>query len=121
MISRLINDIREDGYKLLRQTEHASRKHLLEKYAVLSHIEMEIFEVKKGYAVIGKSIKGLNFRSKTDTTIISIERNKIMCSYPAPDYTFEEGDVIFLSGKKENIDKAKKYIIEGVILDSRQS
>lgn len=121
VISRLINDIREDGYKLLRQTEHASRKHLLEKYAVLSHIEMEIFEVKKGYAVIGKSIKGLNFRSKTDTTIISIERNKIMCSYPAPDYTFEEGDVIFLSGKKENIDKAKKYIIEGVILDSRQS
>lgn len=113
VISRLINDIRQDGYKMLRQTEITTRKHLLEKYAVLSHIEMEIFVIKKDSAVLGKSIKELDFRSRTGATIISIERNKQMYSYPSPEFTFEEGDTVFISGKKENINKAIKYIAEG--------
>lgn len=113
VISRLINDIRQDGYKMLRQTEITTRKHLLEKYAVLSHIEMEVFVIKKDSAVLGKSIKELNFRSRTGATIISIERNKQMYSYPSPEFTFEEGDTVFISGNKENISKAINYIAEG--------
>lgn len=113
VISNLINLIREDGYRALRQTGLIARKHLLEKYAVLSHVEIETFVVSEDSTALGKSIRELDFRSKTGATIISIERNHEMNTNPVPDLIFEVGDTVFITGKKEEITRGLYYLAEG--------
>ncbi len=115
VISNLVNLIREDGYRGLRQTGLIARKHLLEKYAVLSHVEIETFVVSKDSTALGKSIRELDFRSKTGATIISVERNHEMNINPVPDFIFEVGDTVFITGKKEDITRGLYYLVEGIV------
>jgi K+/H+ antiporter YhaU regulatory subunit KhtT len=95
--------IREDGYRALRQPRTTSQKLLFDKYAVLSRITVEV----------GKSIAELMFRTKTGATIIAIERNKKMHTSPDPKFSFEAGDMVFITGNRENINRAIAYLTEG--------
>jgi len=117
VISSLINMIREDGYKVLRQSGVTTRKHLLEKYAVLSQVDIEPFIINTNSPVLGKSIKDLGFRTKTGATIISVERNNQMYTNPDPELTLEVGDTVFITGKKEDINRALYYLAEGMLPD----
>jgi CPA2 family monovalent cation:H+ antiporter-2 len=114
-IYNLIDMIREAGYRALRQTETAARKPLFDKCTVLSDVNIEIFTITDNSPVIGKSIKDLHFRTKTGATIIAVERDNQMNTSPDPDFSFEVGDILFITGKKEDINKAIIYLTEGKI------
>ncbi len=110
VISNSIDMIRKDGYRLLRQAGVSTRKHLLEKHAVFSHVDIETFTIYPNSPVSGKSIKDLGFRSKTGATIIAVERNNQMHTVLDPGFTFKIGDIVFITGKKDDIKRAVSYL-----------
>lgn len=114
-IFNFVDMIREDGYKALRQARTARKKPIFDKLTVLSNIAVELFTIKDDSHALGKSIKELNFRSRTGTTIIAIERGKQVHTSPDPEVSLKAGDIIFITGKRENINKAIVYLLEGTI------
>ncbi|HDH11984.1 MAG TPA: hypothetical protein ENG83_07290 [Nitrospirae bacterium] len=113
VISGFIDMIRKDGYRLLRQAGVATRNHLLEKYAFLSRVDIETFTIHPASPVLNKSIKELDFRSKTGAAIIAIERKNQMHTVVDPEFIFEPGDIVFITGEKDAIKKAVTYLTEG--------
>ena len=114
-IFNFIDMIREDGYRALRQSKTATRKPLFDKYAVLSDIALEVCTIHDTSPVRGKSIEDLRFRTKTGATIIVIERENRMHTSPDPKFSFKTGDIVFITGKREDINKAIVYLTEGKV------
>jgi CPA2 family monovalent cation:H+ antiporter-2 len=105
--------IREDGYKALRQKREATRKPLFDKCTVLTNVTIELFTINEGSPVLGRSIEELRFRTKTGATIIAVERENRMNSSPDPTFSFKAGDIVFITGTREDINKAIVYLTEG--------
>ncbi len=121
VIFNFIDMIRKDGYKALRQTGSDTQLPLFDKYSVLSSIAVESVTISGDSPVIGKSIEALRFRTKTGATIIAIERNSRMHTSPAPEFCFDTGDIVFITGKMEDINKAIGYLTEGKVSDGISS
>ena len=107
--------IREDGYRALRQTETSSKKPLFDKFTVLDKVTVEVFTIDDSSPVTGKSIEELKFRTMTGATIIAIEQEDRMNASPDPTYRFKTGDIVFITGKRTDINKALLYLMEGEI------
>jgi K+/H+ antiporter YhaU regulatory subunit KhtT len=105
--------IREDGYRALRQPGTAVRKPLFDKCTVLAKVDFELFTIRENLPVLGKSIDELNFRAMTGATIVAIERENRMHTSPDPKFIMEAGDILFVTGKREDINKALLYLTEG--------
>ncbi len=114
-IFNFVDMIREDGYRALRQAETSRRKPLFDKCTVLSNVTIEVFTVIDSSPVTGKSIEELKFRTRTGATIIAIEQEGRMNASPDPAYIFKAGDIVFITGKRADINKALLYLIEGEI------
>ncbi len=112
-IYNFVDMIREDGYRVLRHKETADRKPIFDKYAIYPNIRVEVLTVSGNSPVSGRSIADLMFRKKTGTTIVAIERDKETFTSPDPDFILMAGDIVFITGKKENINKAIFYLTEG--------
>jgi K+/H+ antiporter YhaU regulatory subunit KhtT len=65
--------------------------------------------------VLGQTIEQLRFRTLTGATIVSVERGTHMHSSPDPKFSFEARDILFITGKREDINKAIVYLTEGKI------
>ncbi len=115
-IFNFVDMIREDGYRALRQPGTTSRKPLFDKYTVLSRITVEVCAINGSSPVFGKSIAELMFRTKTGATIIAIERDKKIHTSPDPKFSFEAGDMVFITGNREDINRAIVYLTEGEIV-----
>ena len=115
VIFNFIDVIRKDGYKALRQTGSDTQLPLFDKYSVLSSIAVESVTISGHSPVIGKSIEALRFRTKTGATIIAIERNSQMHTSPAPKFCFNINDIVFITGKGDDINKAIVYLTEGEV------
>jgi len=114
-IYNFVDMIREDGYRALRHKETADRKPIFDKYAIYPKIKVEILTVSEESPVSGRSIADLMFRKITGTTIIAIERGNETFTSPDPNFTLNAGDIVFVTGNKENINKAIVYLTEGDI------
>lgn len=114
-IFNFVDMIREDGYRALRQPGAATRKPLLDKCTVLTNVTVELFTIKEDSPVLGRSLAGLQFRTRTGATILAVERNNRMNASPDPEFRFEAGDIVFITGKREDINRALIYLSEGRI------
>jgi CPA2 family monovalent cation:H+ antiporter-2 len=112
-IFNFVDMIREDGYRALRQNKTSVRKPLFDKYAVLSDIAVEVYTIHDTSPVRGKSIEDLRFRTKTGATIIVVERENKVHTSPDPKFSLKTGDIVFITGKREDINKAIVYLTEG--------
>jgi len=115
VIFNFSDTIRDDGYRALRQSKIATRKPMFDKYAVLSEIALEVCTIRDTSPVRGKSIEDLRFRTKTGATIILIERENQMHTSPDPKFSLRTGDIVFITGKREDINKAIVYLDEGKV------
>jgi CPA2 family monovalent cation:H+ antiporter-2 len=107
--------IREDGYRALRQKREPSRKPLFDKCTVLTNVIIELFTINEDSPALNKSIEELRFRTKTGATIIAVERENKMNSSPDPTFSLKAGDIVFVTGTREDINKALLYLTEGKI------
>jgi K+/H+ antiporter YhaU regulatory subunit KhtT len=67
-------------------------------------------EIGEGSPVIGKSIAETELRSRTGTTILSIERDGNIINNPGAKEVLQSGDLVALMGNPEEREQAKKIL-----------
>lgn len=75
------------------------------------NIRLSRYIVEKKSEMIGKSIKELEIREKTECMVISVDRHGNSVSDISPNFKFKEGDVVLLAGEKNKL-KSFGYNIE---------
>lgn len=83
--------------------------HRLEASRMLDYVQLSeklnISKILVPEDVIGKNIKDANFRGRFGVNIIAIENGNKLTDNIRPDYTFKEGDILFVSGSRESLSK----------------
>lgn len=83
--------------------------HRLEASRVLDYIQLsETLNISKllvPNALIGKTIMKADLRGRFGVNIIAIESGKSISDSIAPDYVFKSGDILFVSGKTDGLNR----------------
>jgi CPA2 family monovalent cation:H+ antiporter-2 len=74
------------------------------------HISLSQYEIENDSPLIGKSIKELKLREKTETLIIAIERDGESIINFSSDFIFYENDTLLLAGEQEKLDRFDENI-----------
>lgn len=81
--------------------------HRLEANRMLDYIQLsEKLNISKLLAppsIVGKTVQAADLRGKFDVNIIAVENGKQLYETVKPDYVFRSGDILFVSGSKENL------------------
>ena len=81
----------------------------LESSRVLDFIQLSekvnIFKFPVPERIVGKTVLESNLRAKFALNIIAVENHGDVIEYIKPDYVFRENDVLFLSGKKDSLQR----------------
>ncbi len=87
--------------------------HRLEASRVLDYIQLsEKLNISKILApdnIIGKTVQTVNFRSNFGVNIIAIENGKTLYEIVTPDYVFNSGDILFVSGSREGLNRLSEW------------
>ncbi len=87
--------------------------HRLEVSRVLDYIQLsEKLNISKLIApqiIIGKTVLEVNLRAKFGVNIIAIENGSSIIESVMPDYVFKRGDILFVSGSKQGLDKLSSW------------
>ncbi len=83
--------------------------HRLEASRVLDYIQLsEKLNISKLIApksIVGKTVMEANLRGNFGVNIIAIESGKTVNESVMPDYEFKSGDILFVSGKREGLNR----------------
>jgi CPA2 family monovalent cation:H+ antiporter-2 len=109
MITEQIEKIRSRSYEVLRKVE-VPVKSLPEKCEVLLDIDTETYLINEHMLASGRSIKDLQIRSRTGSTVVAVRRGEEIIPSPGPEFVFKPGDVIYLIGKRESILQAASLL-----------
>ncbi|MGC9119906.1 MAG: cation:proton antiporter regulatory subunit [Sulfurihydrogenibium sp.] len=74
-----------------------------EKEMFMKNLVIEWVNVDSGSCMVNKSIKELEIRKRTGTSVIAIIRNNETITNPSPDEIIKVGDTLVLVGNKEQI------------------
>ena len=91
----------DEEFSLLNET--INYKEVKDIEEVSCHIVLSQYEIEKDSTLIGKTLQDADTRSKTKTMIISIEREDRSITEFTSDFTFREGDTLWLAGEEENL------------------
>lgn len=105
-IASLIQDIRSDGYEILRKP-HSSSSKLSEVKIDLSNIEIGSFRLKTDSNLIGKSLLESQLRPDYGITVILIKRENQVISHPSSDIIFRADDIVVVIGEKVPLKNAE--------------
>ena len=78
------------------------RKHELEQQRP-PEVSLEQFTIEANTPLVGRTIRESGIRDKAACLVIGIERNGTSIMNPAPDTTFETGDVVWIVGEKDKL------------------
>lgn len=83
--------------------------HRLEANSVLDFIQLsEKLNISKfivAESFEGKTVRDVNIRGEYGVNIIAIESGKNIIENISPDYAFQKGDILFVCGSRENLNK----------------
>ncbi len=83
--------------------------HRLEVSRVLDYIQLsEKLNISKLIApesIVGKTVMEANLRGRFGVNIVAIENGKKMNETILPDYVFKTGDILFISGRKDALNR----------------
>ena len=108
-IEDFIAAVRADNYSILRAPQPIKRP-LSAELEVLSKIEIDRYMIKEGSAITGHTLRELNLRNRTGATVIAIKRGKEVLTNPSPSTVLEEGDILWLIGSKQQLNRAVEYL-----------
>lgn len=95
---------RDIAVRLARRLEAS---HVLD-YIQLSE-KLNISKLVIPEAAVGKTVLDVNFRGKFGVNIIAIENSKTLYESVRPDYVFESGDILFVSGTRDGLNKLSSW------------
>lgn len=111
LILNMVENIRQDSYKALRRVT-IPHLNLAQHTHILRELEVESYLVTNKCSIVGKSIRSLEIRKKTNVTVIAIKRGENLIINPNPDFEFMENDIVIFVGKGEEIKLAINYFNE---------
>ncbi len=83
--------------------------HRLEASRVLDYIQLSeklnISKLVVPEEIVGKTVIEANLRGKFGVNIIAVESGKTMHESVAPNYEFKSGDILFVSGTRDGLNK----------------
>lgn len=110
-IQKFIEDVRADGYELLRnQVPPAAR--LSDIKLNLSDIEVGSFRLYANSSLIGKALSESQLRHLYGVTVLLIRRENQVISNPSPETRLQEKDVVILMGDKMPLKKVSELFGE---------
>ena len=59
--------------------------------------------------IVGKTVLSVNLRGEFGINIIAIENNGNLIETINPDYVFRKGDIMFISGSKDSLDRLSAW------------
>lgn len=108
VILRQMNLIRQDSYELLRSsTMTLTPEYLMD---VITKSVTETMFIEEGSAAIGKTLRELDLRAKTDATVLAIVRSETAISPVTGAETLQYGDIIVLTGTHIAVDAAMELL-----------
>jgi CPA2 family monovalent cation:H+ antiporter-2 len=102
-INAAIGRIRDDNYGIFMEKETKTDLSVLRHHA---NIEITAVKVDDHSPVIGKSLVEMQFRKTFGVTLVALLRGKILIDNPDPEMLFEEGDLVYIMGRSEQIANA---------------
>ena len=106
-ILKLITEIRADGYDMFRTLSRNAQPSCTAENC-LPDLEISSFRITEGASAIGKTVGETELRKRYGVTLLVVNRNLKTISNPSADFTFAEGDVLFLVGEAGKIQEAKE-------------
>lgn len=87
--------------------------HRLEASKMLDYIQLsEKLNISKLIIpdrIVGKTVLSVNLRGEFGINIIAIENNGNLIETINPDYVFRKGDILFISGSKDSLDRLSAW------------
>ena len=99
------DQIRREGYALLRREELPALAHRLRK-GFFADVEVETWRIDEDSPALGKSILQTGIQRTTGTVVVALTRNGITQSKPSNQTILETGDILVFLGSREQIHKA---------------
>ena len=113
LVMRKAEQIRREGYALLRRSELPELAHHL-RGGTLSDVEVETCRIEEDSPAAGKTLAELSVRLRTGASIIAWTRSGVTESNPSKKTELLAGDVVVLLGTRDQIRRAI-----GLLLDSQ--
>jgi len=106
LINRYAERFRKDHYRMFIKGETPKRL-FHDTIAVMPDVDYESFIVERGSQAVNSSVRGLNIQKETGALVIAIKRGGKTIQGLLADFVFMEGDIVFLIGDKQSLEKAK--------------
>jgi len=113
MIIEKAEQIRREGYALLRRGELPERAHHL-RAGTLADVEIETCQIDDDSPALGKSLDELGIHQRTGASVVALMRAGVTQANPPHKSVLEIGDVLALLGTSDEIRKAI-----GLLVDSK--
>lgn len=113
------NTLRTESYGIFRDvrfTEHAFDQ----INQILAQGTIDTVLINKDSEIVGKTLKEINLRDRTNATVISVIRNNEFIPNPSGNFTILENDLIVLFGTHNAIDKATEILTKGYIKNEQK-
>jgi CPA2 family monovalent cation:H+ antiporter-2 len=111
VILQQINLIRQDSYEMLRADDMTiSPKHLMD---VITKSVTETFFIGQDFYAIGRSLRELDLRAKTNANVLAIVRESAAINTTTGTEIIQYGDIIVLMGTHQAVDAASALLQHG--------
>ena len=117
MIQEKVEQVRREGYLLLRRGELPELAHHL-RAGTLADVEVDTCRVENDSHVLGKTLSQLQIHGRTGASVIAFTRNGVTQSNPSKDTVLEPGDVLVLLGAREQIRRAIALLVDAKIIEA---
>ncbi|MCO5252018.1 MAG: cation:proton antiporter [Candidatus Kapabacteria bacterium] len=100
-IERLVNDIRSDGYDMLRSiSRRASYTDIAEH---IPHFDVCSIRITDKHHFIGKSLNELKIRNRYELTVLAVKRGSEYIANPQADEVIAKDDILITWGERKQI------------------
>jgi CPA2 family monovalent cation:H+ antiporter-2 len=117
MIQDKVEQVRREGYLLLRRGELPELAHHL-RAGTLADVQVDTCRVEDDSHVLGKPLSRLHIHGRTGASVIALTRNGVTQSNPSHDIVLESGDVLVLLGARDQIRKAIALLVDTKIVEA---
>lgn len=109
-VMRKAEQVRREGYALLRRSEMPELAHHL-RGGTLSDVEVETCRIEDGSPASGKLLSQLSLRPRTGASVIAWTRAGVTESNPSEKTKLLPGDIVVLLGSRDQIRRAMELIL----------
>jgi monovalent cation:H+ antiporter-2, CPA2 family len=102
-INRIVNSLRLNVLGLLSEKDTLNKPSLLDEFRSMRFSALTIESLSQAEQ---KTLVELDLRRLTGATLLAIQRGETMIEHPTPDIIFQEGDIAYLIGNPEQINRA---------------